>query len=170
MCLCVLYYVFFFSSVRQHTRCALVTGFRRVLFRSPAATPRPVERRTQDDIGPGALRRAQIGGVEGGDVEIAARRLAGTLPPFGSQPRNTRGKRLTGETFDLHAARGIFADIGIDRRPFLDPPAGQSASRREDGSLRKVGRGTGEAGERGGRKRADRRPALGFLPEGGPRA
>src|SRR3546814_7833574 len=105
MCLCVLYYVFFFSSVRQHTRCALVTGFRRVLFRSPAATPRPVERRTQDDIGPGALRRAQIGGVEGGDVDIAARRLAGTLPPFGSQPRNARGKRLAGETFDLPAAR-----------------------------------------------------------------
>src|SRR3546814_9408776 len=29
-------YVFFFSSRRRHTRCALVTGFRRVLFRSPA--------------------------------------------------------------------------------------------------------------------------------------
>src|SRR3546814_9961033 len=26
--------VFFFSSRRRHTRCALVTGFRRVLFRS----------------------------------------------------------------------------------------------------------------------------------------
>src|SRR3546814_8620623 len=26
---------FFFSSRRRHTRCALVTGFRRVLFRSP---------------------------------------------------------------------------------------------------------------------------------------
>src|SRR3546814_4443924 len=25
---------FFFSSIRRHTRCALVTGFRRVLFRS----------------------------------------------------------------------------------------------------------------------------------------
>src|SRR3546814_2486770 len=28
--------VFFFSSRRRHTRCALVTGFRRVLFRSLA--------------------------------------------------------------------------------------------------------------------------------------
>src|SRR3546814_7880877 len=30
--------MFFFSSRRRHTRCALVTGFRRVLFRSPAVT------------------------------------------------------------------------------------------------------------------------------------
>src|SRR3546814_18054729 len=29
--------MFFFSSRRRHTRCALVTGFRRVLFRSLAA-------------------------------------------------------------------------------------------------------------------------------------
>src|SRR3546814_20484552 len=29
-----LVFVFFFSSRRRHTRCALVTGFRRVLFRS----------------------------------------------------------------------------------------------------------------------------------------
>src|SRR3546814_4870301 len=29
--------VFFFSSRRRHTRCALVTGFRRVLFRSNEA-------------------------------------------------------------------------------------------------------------------------------------
>src|SRR3546814_15146669 len=92
---------------------------------------------SSDLIGPGALRRAQIGGVEGGDVDIAARRLAGTLPPFGSQPRNTRGKRLAGETFDLHAARGIFADIGIERRPFLDTPDGQRDPRRAAGSTRK---------------------------------
>src|SRR3546814_4998137 len=30
---------FFFSSRRRHTRCALVTGFRRVLFRSCVAVP-----------------------------------------------------------------------------------------------------------------------------------
>src|SRR3546814_3851924 len=29
--------VFFFSSRRRHTRCALVTGVRRVLFRSPSS-------------------------------------------------------------------------------------------------------------------------------------
>src|SRR3546814_19123599 len=32
--LCLCYLFFFFSSRRRHTRCALVTGFRRVLFRS----------------------------------------------------------------------------------------------------------------------------------------
>src|SRR3546814_17770364 len=31
-----MYSIFFFSSRRRHTRCALVTGFRRVLFRSVA--------------------------------------------------------------------------------------------------------------------------------------
>src|SRR3546814_3988112 len=30
----VCFYLFFFSSRRRHTRCALVTGVRRVLFRS----------------------------------------------------------------------------------------------------------------------------------------
>src|SRR3546814_4252341 len=29
----------FFSSRRRHTRCALLTGFRRVLFRSPPGAP-----------------------------------------------------------------------------------------------------------------------------------
>src|SRR3546814_14315873 len=29
----------FFSSRRRHTRCALLTGFRRVLFRSPPCAP-----------------------------------------------------------------------------------------------------------------------------------
>src|SRR3546814_9234786 len=32
---------FFFSSRRRHTRCALVTGVRRVLFRSPGAKRPP---------------------------------------------------------------------------------------------------------------------------------
>src|SRR3546814_9581014 len=32
-------FFFFFSSRRRHTRCALVTEFRRVLFRSPASPP-----------------------------------------------------------------------------------------------------------------------------------
>src|SRR3546814_5229254 len=31
--------MFFFSSRRRHTRCALVTGVQRVLFRSPEAAP-----------------------------------------------------------------------------------------------------------------------------------
>src|SRR3546814_7345446 len=33
--------IFFFSSIRRHTRCALVTGVRRVLFRSPGCLARP---------------------------------------------------------------------------------------------------------------------------------
>src|SRR3546814_4755431 len=33
----VLLFIFFFSSRRRHTRCALVTGVRRVLFRSASA-------------------------------------------------------------------------------------------------------------------------------------
>src|SRR3546814_7069887 len=36
--------LFFFSSRRRHTRCALVTGFRRVLFRSPVRPPLPLSR------------------------------------------------------------------------------------------------------------------------------
>src|SRR3546814_6704430 len=44
-------YMFFFSSRRRHTRCALVTEFRRVLFRSIGArTARVAQQMTQGSI------------------------------------------------------------------------------------------------------------------------
>src|SRR3546814_2696774 len=50
--------VFFFSSRRRHTSCALVTGFRRVLFRSTSqratgARSRPMFTRLEDKSEPG---------------------------------------------------------------------------------------------------------------------
>src|SRR3546814_7312577 len=56
-CFCVSYYVccfvfcFFFSSRRRHTRCALVTGVQRVLFRSPVARSGVVD----PDAAPGVV-------------------------------------------------------------------------------------------------------------------
>src|SRR3546814_12243656 len=52
----VIMFSFFFSSIRRHTRCALVTGVRRVLFRSQQCRA-PVRRGAGGDDGQVVLER-----------------------------------------------------------------------------------------------------------------
>src|SRR3546814_11676090 len=55
-------FVFFFSSRRRHTRCALVTGVQTVLFRSYPWNTAP--RASQDVDGLQALVRVDLGGAD----------------------------------------------------------------------------------------------------------
>src|SRR3546814_1689173 len=63
--------VFFFSSRRRHTRCALVTGFRRVLFRSLVASGNQPEPEA-------AVREPQPDATEADTTGAAATEAAAT--------------------------------------------------------------------------------------------
>src|SRR3546814_1752384 len=86
--------------------------------------------------------------MKGGDVDVAARRLARALLPPGPQPGNARRERIARQALDLDAARCKFARIGLDCRTFLAPPDGQCDPRRQERPLRKGGVGMRERLER----------------------
>src|SRR3546814_9308671 len=93
--------------------------------------------------------------MKGGDVDVAARRLARALLPPGPQPGNARRERIARQALDLDAARCKFARIGLDCRTFLAPPDGQCDPRRQERPLRKGGAGMRARLERGGRQRSE---------------
>src|SRR3546814_7259751 len=63
----VIFFFFFFSSRRRHTRCALVTEFRRVLFRS-----RQDDRQNDENDGAEAEEPERVGQQQAkGDLEGA---------------------------------------------------------------------------------------------------
>src|SRR3546814_16621481 len=88
--------VFFFSSRRRHTRCALVMEFRRVLFRSPRESgpfrctqPRAASCRRNADPIPRCRRRPRA------NVGAEASRLSPT--PSGHQRRDEIGRASVGK-------------------------------------------------------------------------
>src|SRR3546814_14559094 len=92
--------VFFFSSRRRHTRCALVTGFRRVLFRS---------KDEPDDDGEAQHRQGVGAEREPGDVGAAEARLLARGRRGAEQPGAPAGR---GYVFRVAAHRSEGRGVG----------------------------------------------------------
>ena len=135
----------------------------------PQSAPpvRREQRRPLDEPGAGALRRAQIGGVERRHVDVAARLLVSGFGPFGPDARHPRRHVGSGQAHHIDALGRELGGESVDRRPFLTPPDRQRGAWRQEGAIRKIRRGPRESREGGGRKRLHPDPAIAFVPEGG---
>src|SRR3546814_2542802 len=87
--------MFFFSSRRRHTRCALVTGVQTcALPISSAASPRPLYRCCARQAAPHHLFSAPVEGAQGRRLHLLQR---GTPPAQGAPPVSRSEERRVGK-------------------------------------------------------------------------
>src|SRR3546814_7412231 len=91
-------YFFFFSSRRRHTRCALVTGFRRVLFRSGLAHEHDV---VVEGCEVGDMLTEQVEGHVVGTLDVPGLELAG-----GAHVDDVHGRVLVAHADELAGGDG----------------------------------------------------------------
>src|SRR3546814_10205592 len=129
------FFGFIFSSRRRHTRCALVTEFRRVLFRSlrprgrlqpfpTSAAPQPRRSAAAADAGnraaSGAGSRALAGPLRASGAAArltAGRRHHGAPPPDGGIRRAHGRRRSEEHTSELQSLmRNWYAVFGLKKK------------------------------------------------------